>query len=302
MWKYGEVAYTTLEIVVLAPGRQVQASVFLPGRVQSTRIIIMENLLQDKVAVVYGAGSIGGTTARAFAREGARVFIGAQSEGRAGQLADSIRQEGGWAEAGIVDVLDKASVTAFVGGIAAQTGRIDISFCATNVKGGKQGSALHEIAWDDFFLPIAHYTKSQFLTANAAAAYMVAQGSGVIMMITAIPSHIPIPYTTGFGPAWAAIEALSKTLAAELGPQGVRTVYLHSAGSPEAQESIDQTFVVAALAQQRMKEWKFVHRNLVGGKHPTLAQVGYMAAFMASDKAACTSGTFANLTSGMVNE
>lgn len=262
----------------------------------------MENLLQDKVAVVYGAGSIGSAIARAFAKEGARVFIGARSAGRAGKLAAAIQQEGGQAEAGMVDVLDQRSVTAFVDGVVAKAGRIDISFCATNVTGGKQGSALNEITWEDLFLPIEHYVKSQFLTANAASKYMVAQGAGVIMMITAIPSHVPIPYTTGFGPAWAAIEALSKTLAAELGPQGVRTVYLHSAGSPDAQDSIDQTFEHSPLVDQRMKEWKFVHRNLVGGKHPTLAQVGYMAAFMASDKAACTSGTFANLTSGMVNE
>lgn len=262
----------------------------------------MENLLQDKVAIVYGAGAIGRTIARAFAKEGARVFIGARTDEQAGKLAADIQQEGGQAAAGRVDVLDQQSVAAFVDDVAVKAGRVDISFCATNVNGGKQGAALNEITWDDFFLPIEHYTKSQFLTANAASKHMVQQGSGVIMMITAIPSHIPIPYTSGFGPAWAAIEALSKTLAAELGPQGVRTVYLHSAGSPDSQESIDQTFVNNPLAEQRMKEWKFVHRNLVGGKHPTLAHVGYMAAFMASDKAGYTSGTFANLSSGMVNE
>ncbi|WP_315818494.1 SDR family oxidoreductase [Paraflavitalea speifideaquila] len=202
---------------------------------------------------------------------------------------------------GEVDVLDKDSVNAFVDGVVAKSGRIDISFCVTNVKGGKQGAALSEISWDDFTLPITHYTKAQFMTATAAGRHMVKQEAGVIMMITAIPSHIPIPYTTGFGPAWAAIEALSKTLAAELGPHGVRTIYLHSAGSPESQESIDHTFKQDALTEQRMKEWKFVHRSLLG-KFPTLEQVGNMAAFMASDKAGVTTGTSANLTGGMVND
>lgn len=262
----------------------------------------MEKLLQDKVAIVYGAGSIGRTIAQAFAREGAAVHLGAQSDQRTRKVAEAIIKEGGRADTGIVDVLDPSSVDAFVAEVVRKAGRVDISFCATNVTGGKQGSALSEISWEDFTLPITHYTKSQFLTANAASKYMMQQKAGVIMMITAIPSHIPIPYTTGFGPAWAAIEALSKTLAAELGEHGVRTVYLHSAGSPESQESIDKTFVLSPLAAQRMKEWKFVHRNLVGGEHPTLAQVGYMAAFMASDKAGVTSGTFANLSSGMVNE
>lgn len=262
----------------------------------------MEKLLENKIAIVYGAGSIGRTIAHAFAREGAVVYLGAQSDTRTRKVADAIIAEGGRAETGIVDVLDKTSVEAFVKGVVDKAGRVDISFCATNITGGKQGAALSEISWEDFTLPITHYTQSQFHTANAASKYMVKQRAGVIMMITAIPSHIPIPYTTGFGPAWAAIEALSKTLAAELGEHGVRTVYLHSSGSPESQESIDKTFEVSPVVEQRMKEWKFVHRNLVGGKHPTLAQVGYMAAFMASDKAGVTSGTFANITGGMVNE
>jgi NAD(P)-dependent dehydrogenase (short-subunit alcohol dehydrogenase family) len=261
----------------------------------------MELLLKDKIAVIYGAGPIGSTLARAFAREGARVFIGARSQSRSRKLADGIIQAGGQAEVGEVDVLDKGSVDAFVDGVVARAGRIDISFCATNVMGGKQGAALSEITWEDFTLPITHYTKAQFLTANAAGKHMVNQKTGVIMMITAIPSHIPIPYTTGFGPAWAAIEALSKTLAAELGPQGVRTIYLHSAGSPEAQESIDNSFQHDALTEKRMKEWKFVHRSLLD-KFPTLEQVGNMAAFMASDKAGVTTGTSANLTGGMVND
>lgn len=261
----------------------------------------MEKLLQDKIAVVYGAGPIGRALARAFASEGATVFLGAQSTSRTQPLADEINKAGGRAETGVVDVLDPASVAAFAAEVVAQAGRIDISFCATGVIGGKQGAALSEITWEDFTLPITHYTKAQFLTANAASKYMVAQGDGVIMMITAIPSHIPIPYTTGFGPAWAAIEALSRTLAAELGPHGVRTIYLHSAGSPETQESMDKSFRLDALTEQRMKEWKFVHRSLLD-KFPTLEQVGNMAAFMASGKAGVTTGTSANINGGMIND
>jgi 3-oxoacyl-[acyl-carrier protein] reductase len=111
--------------------------------------------------------------------------------------------------------------------VVAKSGRVDVSFCAvsTHVAGGEQGLKLSELTYEDFALPIIDYTKSQFLTANAAAKHMVKQGSGVILMITAVPSHMPFPYTAGFGPAWAAVEALSRTLAAELGAYGVRTVY-----------------------------------------------------------------------------
>ncbi|MGX5819503.1 SDR family NAD(P)-dependent oxidoreductase [Chitinophaga lutea] len=259
----------------------------------------MEKLLQNKVAVVYGAGFIAGAVARAFAQEGASVFIGARTAERASALAENIRKAGGAAETGLVDVLDEASVKRFTDQVVEKAGRIDISFCATNVPGGKQGAALSEISWEDFSVPLLHYTQSQFHTANAASRHMVAAGKGVILMITAIPSHMPIAYTTGFGPAWAALEALSRTLAAELGPHGIRTVCLHSAGSPESQPSIDRSFLHNDVTAERMKNWKFVHMNLLG-KHPTLEQVGNMAVFMASNKAGVTTGALANISGGMV--
>ena len=93
---------------------------------------------------------------------------------------------------------------------------------------------------------------------------------------------------------------MSRTLSAELGPHGIRTVVLHSAGSPEAQESIDKTFSKQPEVETRIKEWKFVHRNLLN-RWPTLAEVGNMAAFMVSDKAGITTGTLANLTGGMTD-
>ncbi|WP_051828624.1 SDR family NAD(P)-dependent oxidoreductase [Streptomyces bicolor] len=88
-------------------------------------------LLKDKVAVVYGAsGPIGGTAARAFAREGARVFIAGRDAAPLGKLAEDIRAAGGTAESAVVDAREGAAVDAFVDGVAAQAGRIDVSFNA----------------------------------------------------------------------------------------------------------------------------------------------------------------------------
>lgn len=262
----------------------------------------MKELLRNKVAVIYGAGSIGGTVAQAFAREGAKVYLAAQSQKNMGKVANKIIQANGFVETTVVEALDKRSVDAFVDAVFEKNGRIDISFCATNVPaGGEQGSALSEITYEDFALPITHYTKAQFITANSAARHMTKQGSGVIMMITSLPSRIPIPFSAGFGPAWAAMEALSRTLAAELGQYGVRTVCLHSAGSPESlEESISKTFSKNPYVEQRMKDWKFPGRNLIN-KWPTLELVGNMAAFMASDYAGVTTSATANLTGGMTD-
>jgi NAD(P)-dependent dehydrogenase (short-subunit alcohol dehydrogenase family) len=201
-----------------------------------------------------------------------------------------------------VDVLDQQAVAAFVTSVVERTGHVDISFCATSTHkpGGEQGAALTEIRFDDFAMPILDYTKATFNTATAVYPYMVKQHSGVIMGMTAVVSHMPLPYTAGFGPAWAAVEALLRVLAAELGPHGVRTVCLQSAGSDGA---ADKTLATGNPAlDQRTADWgqRWMSRNLLG-RGPTLEEVGHMAAFMASDLAGATTGTTVSLDAGMIN-
>ena len=70
----------------------------------------MHVLLDDKAAVIYGAGgSIGGAVARAFAREGARVFLAGRTPAKLDTVADEIRSTGGSAETDVVDALDEPS-------------------------------------------------------------------------------------------------------------------------------------------------------------------------------------------------
>ena len=91
-------------------------------------------LLEEKVAVVYGAGgSIGGAAARSFAREGARVFLAGRTAASLETVAGDIRGAGGTAETAVVDALDEAAVDGFVDGVAGLTGRIDVSFNAIGV-------------------------------------------------------------------------------------------------------------------------------------------------------------------------
>lgn len=63
---------------------------------------------------------------------------------------------------------------------------------------------------------------------------MTARGSGVIRTFSADAARLPYPNTGAFGVACAAVEALSRLLAADLGPSGVRLVHLRSMGSPES--------------------------------------------------------------------
>ena len=256
----------------------------------------MDDLLKNKTAVVYGAGAIGSVVAKAFAAAGATVLVADHGEDALQQFADTAIQTAR------VDVLDKDAVVAFVKSVVEKTGRVDISFCATSTHrpGGDQGAALSELSYEDFSMPIIDYTKAHFNATNAASPYMIQQGAGVIMGITAIPSQMPFPYTAGFGPAWAAVEALLRLAAAELGPYGVRTVCLHSAGSDGA---ADKTLVATTPEiEKRFGEWgqRWTSRNLLG-KAPTLEEVGHMAVFMASDLAGATTATTISLNSGMIS-
>jgi NAD(P)-dependent dehydrogenase (short-subunit alcohol dehydrogenase family) len=256
----------------------------------------MDELLKNKTAVVYGAGAIGSAVARAFANAGATVFVADHNAGALQALA------GAQIQTAQVDVLDKDAVVAFVKSVIERTGRVDISFCATSTHkpGGDQGAALAELTYEDFSMPLIDYTRAHFHTTNAVSPYMIKQASGVIMGITAIPSQMPFPYTAGFGPAWAAVEAFLRLVAAELGSHGIRTVCLHSAGSDGA---ADKTLVATTpVIEQRFTEWgsRWASRNLLG-KAPTLEEVGHMAAFMASDLAGATTATTISLNGGMIS-
>ena len=92
-------------------------------------------VLQDKVAVVFGAGgSIGAAVAREFAREGAEVFLAGRTKSSVDSIAQQIVAAGGKAHAAHVDVLDNAAVNAYVDGVVKQAGRLGLSRAMSNVE------------------------------------------------------------------------------------------------------------------------------------------------------------------------
>ncbi|HVV06225.1 MAG TPA: SDR family NAD(P)-dependent oxidoreductase [Puia sp.] len=87
--------------------------------------------LKDKVAVIYGAGGgIGGAVARAFAREGARLFLTGHRLAPVEAVVRDIVSAGGVAEAAVVDALDEQAIDRHLQSVVAKAGRIDISFNA----------------------------------------------------------------------------------------------------------------------------------------------------------------------------
>ncbi|MDR3083475.1 MAG: SDR family oxidoreductase [Streptomyces sp.] len=260
-------------------------------------------LLEKKNAIVYGAsGAVGSAVALTFAREGARVFLAGRTSAALEVVAAKIRASGGVAHIAEVDVMDEGAVEAHADAVGRACDSLDISFNAISLpQTGIQGTPITDLSADAFDLPMATYPKANFLTSRAAARRMTGRGSGVIMTITASPSRTAVPLMGGMAPAWAAIEALSRGLAAELSPSGVRVVCLNAAGMPETPQ-VREVYSLHADACGISRE-AFQTRNAdltLRKKLPTVAEIADVAAFAASDRANAMTGAIVNLTGGLI--
>jgi NAD(P)-dependent dehydrogenase (short-subunit alcohol dehydrogenase family) len=262
------------------------------------------NELKDKVAVIYGAGGgTGGAVARAFAREGARLFLTGRRLAPVEAVARDIVSAGGVAEAAEVDALDEQAIDKHLQYVVATAGRIDISFNALGNSPAKYlGAPLVDMDLKQFSMPIMSYMTSYFLTARLAARRMLPNRSGVIMTVTAPPARIGTP-NGGYGPAQAAKEALTRYLSLELAPQGIRVVGLQPHAMPET-ETIREIF--ESRAGTAGVTWEQFGGYLAGMNHPkrflTLAEMANVAVFVASDKASAMMGTTVNVTMGALDD
>ena len=245
--------------------------------------------------MIYGAGgAIGGAVARAFAHEGAKLFLTGRDVAKVGAVAEELG-----AEAAQVDTLDEKAVEEHLDSV----GVVDISFNAAGPGPAPQRLPLTELGADAFARPIAFYTRSNFITATAAARRMSGQGSGVIVTLTAVPGRMPANLIGGQAPAWAAVEAFSRSLALEVGPAGVRVVCLRAHAIPETpliEENFDTAARVAGVTSaqfQAMAEQGTLLKRL-----PTLAEVAGTAAFVASDRAGAMTATVMNLSAGAITD
>jgi NAD(P)-dependent dehydrogenase (short-subunit alcohol dehydrogenase family) len=262
-------------------------------------------LLDNKIAVIYGAGgAIGGAVARAFAREGARLFLTGRLRAPVDAVAKEIVAAGGSAEAAEVDALDEQGVDKHLQSVIDKAGRLDISFDAVGIPGPKLlGVPLVDLDVEHFSLPITTYTTSYFLTARLAARRMVANKSGVIITMTTLQSRTGFPTAGGFGPAMAAKEALTRELSAELAPHGIRVVGLRPQGIPGT-HSLKEAFEPRAKALgMTLEQFEELSASKTHTRRlSTLAELANMAVFIASDRASGMTGTTVNLSMGSLDD
>ena len=260
-------------------------------------------VLTGKNAVLFGAsGSVGSALAREFAAQGASVFVSGRRLEPVQQLADAIQRADGVAHAAEVDALNEPAVTAYLDRVRQQAGSIDILF---NVMGPQPREFSHgrptlDVPLEHYLLPLTTLVRSQFITGRAAGRHMVAQGSGVILFLTAIPAR-GLANAAAIGSAFGAMESLARCLAIDLGPSGVRVVCIRAGGMVDTrtiQQSVDTVARQQSVAREQVLA-RFEQATLLK-RLTTADDTARLAAFLASDQAQSITGAIVNASSGHI--
>lgn len=260
------------------------------------------HLLQGKNAVIFGAsGSIGAAVAKAFAAEGAQVFLAGRIKASLEAVASQISAGGGQAHSAVLDVLDDAGVNQFLDGVVKQTGKLDVVLDATGPLAHEYGvtKLAVDLPLEEFMVPLTTIVRSRFITARAAARHMIKQHSGVIIFVTGSPARAHTPGATAIGAAFGAMENLTANLAFEVSPHGVRVVCVRTTANVDSrtiQDNMDsrarELGITREQAMARIAELNFLKIPAV------VADTANAAVLVASDRARMLTATVVNATAG----
>jgi 3-oxoacyl-[acyl-carrier protein] reductase len=248
--------------------------------------------LQDRVAIVTGGGSgIGRAAALFFAREGCRVAVVDLREDAAKATAEAIEQAGGHALALRADVSLSRDNEAAVAAAVARWGRLDVFYANAGVP--QAPTPVEDVDEATFDRILAVNVKGVFLGAKHAAPVMKRQRAGVILATASTSAIRPRPGVQSYSASKGAVVALTKSLALELAPFGVRVVAI----APVATET---PMLPRFSGKERVDE------DLLRKYLPTIPlgrlnapeDVARTALFLASDDAAMITGACIEVDGG----
>jgi NAD(P)-dependent dehydrogenase (short-subunit alcohol dehydrogenase family) len=178
---------------------------------------------EDQVAIVTGgAQGIGGAIARRLAADGAKVLIADIDLDTATQNVEKIRQAGGVAETVTVDVGQPEQIQTMVAKAIEWWGRLDILVNNAFSPGQAARGAILEVSEADWDKDFAVLLKSLFMGAKYAVPEMQKQGRGSIVNVSSVRGFLVTPNSTIYDTAKAGVNALTRQLAVDLGPLGIR--------------------------------------------------------------------------------
>ena len=240
-------------------------------------------LLSDRVAIITGASAgIGYETAKLFAREGAKVVVGARRQAELEALVAEITEAGGSAIARAGDVKDEAFAEALVELAVNQFGGLDIAFNNASTL-GPFGTPVPDISLAEWDHTLATNLTSAFLGAKYQIPAMLRQGGGSLIFTSSFVGYtVGMPPITVYAASKAGLLGLTQALAAGYGPQNIRVNALLPGGTdtPMGQTFADTpeaiAFVEGMHALKRMAQPEEIAKS---------------ALYLASDLSSFTTGT-----------
>ena len=186
--------------------------------------------LDGRVAVVTGGASgIGAATAEVLASAGAAVVVGDIDAAGADQTAGKITADGGRAVGLRADTTSRADVDALVDRAVAEFGQLD---GIANIAGIGHATPVAEITDADFDRVMAVNLKGVLYGCQAALRVMIPQRSGSIVNVASTVIDTPAPNQALYGMTKSAVAFLSRVLAAEAGPYGIRVNVVAPGSTP----------------------------------------------------------------------
>jgi NAD(P)-dependent dehydrogenase (short-subunit alcohol dehydrogenase family) len=261
----------------------------------------MSGRLQDKVAIVIGAGSVGPgwgngrAMAFRFAQEGAMVWAVDRDLSHLAETLARVGEIGGTIAAHVCDATDSVAVAALVQACVAKWGRVDV--LVNNVGGSAPGGPV-DMTEEVFDAQVAHNLKSAFLGCKHVLPLMEAQGAGAIVNIA---STSGLRWTGAAQVAYAATKAgviqMTRSIAVQYAAKGIRanTVVPGQLHTPMVEARLAKQRTggdVDALLRQRLAR---IPLGFMGDGVDT----AHAALFLASDEARFITGAELVVDGGM---
>ena len=256
-------------------------------------------MMRGKVAVVVGSGSgIGREIVLRMGAEGADVVLAGRSTGEMEEAAGLLRAEGRRALVVPVDLTDPSSITTAAERTFAEFGRVDALVANSGVTGPtKPLTEVDQQEWEETF---AVNVTGTFLCAKAFLPTMQEAGAGSVVVIGSMTGKRPMPHRSAYAASKMALVGLVRTLAAEVGPSGIRVNLLSPGGV--AGPRLDRVIAGQAQAQGITEEQAraaFTQGSPLQ-RVVTAGEVADTAVFLSSERAAAITGQDLNVTAGSV--
>lgn len=245
--------------------------------------------LENKVAVVTGASKgIGASIAKHLAAEGARVVVNySSSKDDAEKVVAHIREEGGEAIAVKANVSRQKDIDYLFDEISATFGKIDI---LVNNAGVYEFAPLEQTSEEHYHRQFDLNVLGLLLTSKKAAEQFDERG-GSIINISSVVATNPLPGASVYSATKAAVDAISKSLSKELGARNIR-VYSLAPGMVETEGANAAGIIGSDLHRS-------VEAQTPLGRIGEPADIGKIAAFLASDDASWVTGDVLTASGGM---